>query len=90
MNKSQLPGAEEWRQILDGQRSSGLTVAAYCQDRGITQGSFYIWKQRLRQPAKRKHIPLNHDNEGFLRSLTSPNAETITRQLRRGTRRTRR
>jgi hypothetical protein len=49
MNKSHRPGAEEWRQIIDGQANSGLTVAAYCLERGITQGSFYTWKRRLRQ-----------------------------------------
>ena len=52
MNKSQRPGPEEWRQLIDEQRSSGLTVAAYCLERGITQGSFYTWKRRLRAPAK--------------------------------------
>ena len=57
MNKSQLPGAEEWRQIIGGQANSGLTVAAYCLERGITQGSFYIWKRRLRQPARRNRSP---------------------------------
>jgi hypothetical protein len=54
MNKSPRPGTEEWRQIIGGQASSGLTVAAYCLERGIIQGSFYTWKRRLRQPAKRK------------------------------------
>ena len=57
MNKPQRPGPEEWRQIIDGQASSGLTVAAYCLERGITQGSFYTWKRRLRSPAKRNHPP---------------------------------
>jgi hypothetical protein len=52
MNKSQLPGREEWRQIIDGQRASGLTVAAYCRDRGLKDGAFYTWKRRLRSPAK--------------------------------------
>jgi hypothetical protein len=52
MNKSQLPGAEEWRLIIDGQRASGLTVAAYCRDRGIKDSAFYAWKRRLRSPAK--------------------------------------
>jgi transposase-like protein len=52
MNKSQLPGAEEWRQIVDGHRTSGLTVAAYCRDRGIKDSAFYAWKRRLRSPAK--------------------------------------
>jgi hypothetical protein len=52
MNKSQLPRADEWRQIIDGQRPSGLTVAAYCRDRGIKDSAFYAWKRRLRSPAK--------------------------------------
>jgi hypothetical protein len=56
MDKSQLPGPTEWRQIIDGQQASGLTVAAYCLERGITQGSFYTWKRRLRQPAKRNRL----------------------------------
>lgn len=55
MNKSHRLGAEEWRQIIDGQQGSGLTVAAYCLERGVTEGSFYTWKQRLRSPAKPKH-----------------------------------
>ena len=57
MDKSQLLGAEEWRQIIDEQKSSGLTVAAYCLEHGITEGSFYTWKRRLRQPAKRNRLP---------------------------------
>lgn len=57
MNKPQHPGPEEWRQIIDGHQSSGLTVAAYCLDRGITQGSFYTWKRRLRSPAKPNRLP---------------------------------
>jgi hypothetical protein len=57
MNKSPHQGAEEWRQIIDGQQTSGLTVAAYCQERGITQGSFYTWKRRLRSPAKPIRLP---------------------------------
>jgi hypothetical protein len=59
MNKSQHPGTEEWHQIIDGQRLSGLTVAAYCQDRGITEGSFYTWKKRLSGavPSRPKHFP---------------------------------
>lgn len=57
MNKSQSLGPDEWRQIIAGQASSGLTVAAYCLERGIHQGSFYSWKRRLRSPAKRNRPP---------------------------------
>jgi hypothetical protein len=56
MNKSPLPRAEEWHQIVEGQKSSGLTVAAYCLERGISEGSFYTWKKRLRPPAKPKRL----------------------------------
>jgi hypothetical protein len=47
MNKPHRPGPDAWRQIIDGQRPSGLTVAAYCLERGITQGSFYTWKTEV-------------------------------------------
>jgi transposase-like protein len=57
MNKSQFPSPEEWRQIIDGQRPSGLTVAAYCRDRGIKDSAFYAWKRRLRSPAKPNRLP---------------------------------
>jgi hypothetical protein len=56
MNKPRRPGPEEWRQIIDGQTGGGLTVAAYCLERGITRGSFYTWKRWLRSPAKRNRL----------------------------------
>jgi transposase-like protein len=52
MNKRQRLGADDWRQIIDGQQPSGLTVAAYCRDRGIKDSAFYAWKRRLRSRAK--------------------------------------
>jgi hypothetical protein len=38
--------------MIDGQRASGLTVAAYYRDRGIKDSAFYAWKWRLRSRAK--------------------------------------
>jgi hypothetical protein len=59
MNKSQRPSAEEWRQIIVRQQTSGMTVARYCRERGITECSFYNWKKRLRgaSPSRPKHLP---------------------------------
>ena len=71
MNKSHRSGAEEWRQIIDGRQTSGLSVAAYCQERGITQGSFYTWKRRLRSPAMPSRLP----GPSFV-EVTPPRAET--------------
>lgn len=57
MNKTQYPRPEEWRQIIDQQGRNGLTVAAFCLERGITQGSFYTWKRRLHSPAGQNRLP---------------------------------
>jgi hypothetical protein len=57
MNKTQRLGREEWRRIVDGQQPSGLTVAAYCRDRGIKDSAFYAWKRRLCSLAKLNRSP---------------------------------
>jgi len=51
MISRQFRSAEQWRRIFTEQQRSGLTVAAFCQERGISQGSFYAWKKRLRPVA---------------------------------------
>jgi len=71
MNRSQRPGAEEWRQIIDGQPPSGLTVAAYCRDRGIKDSAFYSWKRRLHSPAKS-----NRSSAPAFVEVTPPSAGT--------------
>lgn len=48
MKRSRRRGIEFWRQIIDGQSSSGLAVAAYCRKLGISECSFYNWRRRLR------------------------------------------
>jgi len=57
MKRSQRRGIEFWRPIVDGQRASGLAVAAYCRKHRISECSFYNWKRRLRQPAQGKVVP---------------------------------
>jgi transposase-like protein len=60
MTKSPRRGPEEWRQIIESQQTSGMTVARYCRDRGVTECSFYNWKKRLRgaSPSRPKHLPV--------------------------------
>jgi transposase-like protein len=57
MKSSHRRGIEFWRPTIDGQRSSGLAVAAYCRKHGISECSFYNWRRRLRQPAQGKVAP---------------------------------
>jgi hypothetical protein len=40
---------DEWRERLAEQERSALTVKQFCQERGITQWSFYAWRKRLRE-----------------------------------------
>jgi hypothetical protein len=48
MSESRRTAREKWRQIIDGQAGSGLSVAAYCRDRQVAPASFFAWKRRLR------------------------------------------
>lgn len=37
-----------WRTLIAEQQKSGLSVAAFCRERGLRDGPFYEWKKRLR------------------------------------------
>lgn len=38
---------QQWREILERQRSSGLSIQRFCVDAGVSQASFYKWRKRL-------------------------------------------
>jgi len=40
--------ASLWRERFEHQRRSWVSVAEYCRREGISTGSFYAWKRRLR------------------------------------------
>jgi len=50
-----------WRERVELQRRSGLSILKYCRREGVSAGSFYAWKRRLqasrttveRKPQKR-------------------------------------
>jgi hypothetical protein len=47
MKKLYRRGADLWRSIVAGQPGSGLSIAAYCRQQGISQPSFFAWRRRL-------------------------------------------
>jgi len=46
-----------WREIVERQGHSGLSVKAFCEREGIKTASFYVWRSRLQQEARDKSAP---------------------------------
>ena len=40
---------EQWQHWIDEQQTSGLSVTAFCEQKGISQKRLRHWKRRLRQ-----------------------------------------
>jgi transposase-like protein len=38
-----------WRQVVGEHSSSGLTVRQYCENRGVSEPSFFAWRRELAQ-----------------------------------------
>ena|SRR5689334_595785 len=37
-----------WRQAVAQQQGSGRSIRAFCQERGLTEHSFYAWRKRVK------------------------------------------
>jgi hypothetical protein len=33
-----------WGDLIERQRTSGLNIARFCAEAGVSQNSFYVWK----------------------------------------------
>jgi len=38
-----------WREVIEKQKTCGLTIAAYCRKTGIRSSYFYAWRCRIRK-----------------------------------------
>lgn len=47
MNRSEAV-RKKWSRIIAAQRRSGLSVAGFCEERGIPASSLFGWKRKLR------------------------------------------
>lgn len=48
MTRKKQGGKEtRWREILDRQSGSGLSVRGFCSAEGISEASFYAWRKKL-------------------------------------------
>lgn len=42
---------EYWREQIAEQERSGLSVHRFCEERGMSEPTFYVWRKRLRNQA---------------------------------------
>ena len=47
-----------WERRIFKQRRSGLSIAAYCNQEGVSPASFYAWRRRLRGADSGRHSSL--------------------------------
>jgi hypothetical protein len=51
VSTSGQPRREHWRALLEAQRRSGLSFAAFCRRRGLRKGTLGFWKWKLAREA---------------------------------------
>jgi hypothetical protein len=57
MSKRSGSAAAKWRTIIQEHQASGLPVAQYCRERGVSQPSFFAWRRRLRHAGIARSSP---------------------------------
>jgi transposase-like protein len=83
-----------WAKTIAEQEESGLSVPAFCREKGVCAGSFYHWRRRLRtvdervrfalvetKPARDCAAPLELIFTSGERLRISPGIDAVTLQL---------
>ena len=47
---------EQWTQLIQDQKASGMSIKAWCQQTQIKETSYYYWLKRIRQQACSREI----------------------------------
>lgn len=67
-----------WREKVEQQKGSGLSVAAYCRRERVSEASYYYWKRRL---TERKDKPKTESREGDGRFVAIDLPQTVCDNL---------
>jgi transposase-like protein len=41
-----------WRELVEGQQRSGVSIRQWCQRHGVSEPSFYFWRRELAQRSR--------------------------------------
>jgi len=58
---------DRWPEIISEQNTSGLSVSAYCRQKGMNEKTFYNWRKKLGNPKESKP-------EGFIQIKATESA----------------
>jgi transposase-like protein len=61
-----------WRELIGRQPASGVSIAQFCKQTGVSANSFFVWKRRLR----RQNDQANRGKPTSSRSRTRPLARS--------------
>jgi transposase-like protein len=64
-----------WRDRIERQQRSGLSIQAFCQEEGVARGTFYAWKRRWKAEGQSVVLDAKRD-------VTSPAVPRESRQER--------
>ena len=81
----------QWTQIMQERIASGLSVAAFCKERGIGRHSYFYWQKKLREAAVSRMVPTAEPSQALVpigwaavMEETAPVLESQTLTLRIG------
>ena len=63
-----------WQDLIERQPASGLSIAPFCKQAGVSANSFFAWKRRLRSKDGQAHHGTRTSRR---RAVTSPSAAAI-------------
>ena len=49
MGNKSAARSDYWRDRITEQQRSGMSVQRFCEEKGLTEQSFYLWRKRLRK-----------------------------------------
>ena len=68
--------SESWRERLAEQERSGLSVKRFCEEQGLTEQSFYLWRKRF-QKQQPMRFALVETGSTWQQRATEPGLELV-------------
>ncbi len=55
---------DHWRKVIEQQRGSGLSIAAFCRRAQVPPASFYTWRRKLRDGVSFAEVKISPERAG--------------------------